>query len=58
MPLRGVSIISVIAAPEPDLQYSERPHSHRPDSHKLGLLNDISKLHRHDYVGRAGVVLH
>jgi hypothetical protein len=29
-------------------------HSHKPNSHKLGLLDDISKLHSDDYVGRAG----
>ena len=30
--------------------------SHRPDSHKLGLQGDISKLHRDDYVRRASLL--
>jgi len=40
--------LNLLTAPE-----SERPHSHRPDGYTLGLVYDISKLHRDDYVGRA-----
>jgi len=33
---------------------TKSPHSHRPASHKLGSLDDISKLHGDNHVGRAG----
>ena len=38
-----------------DVTCSERPHSHRPgrpNSHKLGLLDDMCKLHGDDYIRR------